>query len=148
MTTQIETYDQKRKQYRGGGLIGSVIFLIAWIGYVITRISCLKNDLLRTVILVVLILAVISQAYFAIRNVLLERRIKKDPVLREALNNELVQLNELKAWRVSFFSVIGFIVVSAVLSIFVQINDIMLVFLTALLIGFGTHNAAIYLLDR
>jgi hypothetical protein len=148
VTTQIETYDQKRKQYRGGGLIGSVFFLIAWIGYVITRISCLKNDLLRTVILVVLILAVIFQAYFAIRNVLLERRIKKDPVLREALNNELVQLNELKAWRVSFFSVIGFIVVSAVLSIFVQINDIMLVFLTALLIGFGTHNAAIYLLDR
>lgn len=148
MTTQIETYDQKRKQYRGGGLIGSVFFLIAWIGYVITRISCLKNDLLRTVILVVLILAVIFQAYFAIRNVLLERRIKKDPVLREALNNELVQLNELKAWRVSFFSVIGFIVVSAVLSIFVQINDIMLVFLTALLIGFGTHNAAIYLSDR
>ncbi len=148
MTTQIETYDQKRKQNRGGGLIGSVFFLIAWIGYVITRISCLKNDLLRTVILVVLILAVIFQAYFDIRNVLLERRIKKDPVLREALNNELVQLNELKAWRVSFFSVIGFIVVSAVLSIFVQINDIMLVFLTALLIGFGTHNAAIYLLDR
>jgi hypothetical protein len=68
--------------------------------------------------------------------------------LKDALNNELVQLNELKAWRASFFSVIGFIVVAAVLSIFMHINDIMLVFLTALLIGFGTHNTAVYLLDR
>ncbi|MFC1923132.1 hypothetical protein ACFLY4_07570 [Chloroflexota bacterium] len=148
MTTQIEIYDQKRKQYRGGGLIGSLIFLIAWIGYVVIRISCLNNDLLRTIILAVLILAVLFQAYFALMNVLLEREIKKDPQLKDALNNELVQLNELKAWRASFFSVIGFIVVAAVLSIFVQINDIMLVFLTALLIGFGTHNAAVYLFDR
>ena len=68
--------------------------------------------------------------------------------LKDALNNELVQLNELKAWRASFFALLGSIVVAAVLSIFVQINDIMLVFLTALLIGFGTHNTAIYLLDR
>lgn len=148
MTTQIELYDHKRKQYRGRGLIRSLIFLIAWIGYVVIRISCLNNDLLRTIILAVLILAVLFQAYFALMNVLLEREIKKDPQLKDALNNELVQLNELKAWRASFFSVIGFIVVAAVLSIFVQINDIMLVFLTALLIGFGTHNAAVYLLDR
>lgn len=148
MTTQIEMYDQKRKRNRGGGLIGSAIFLVAWIGYVITRISCLNNDLLRTIVLAVLILAVLFQAYFAIKNVLLEREIKKDPQLKDALNNELVQLNELKAWRASFFSVIGFIVVAAVLSIFMHINDIMLVFLTALLIGFGTHNTAVYLLDR
>jgi hypothetical protein len=141
-------YDQKRKRNRGGGLIGSAIFLVAWIGYVITRISCLNNDLLRTIVLAVLILAVLFQAYFAIKNVLLEREIKKDPQLKDALNNELVQLNELKAWRASFFSVIGFIVVAAVLSIFMHINDIMLVFLTALLIGFGTHNTAVYLLDR
>jgi len=141
-------YDQKRKRNRGGGLIGSAIFLVAWIGYVITRISCLNNDLLRTIVLAVLILVVLFQAYFAIKNVLLEREIKKDPQLKDALNNELVQLNELKAWRASFFSVIGFIVVAAVLSIFMHINDIMLVFLTALLIGFGTHNTAVYLLDR
>ena len=148
MTTKIEIYDQKRKRNRGGGLIGSAIFLIAWIGYVVIRISCPNNDLLRTIVLAVLILAVLFQAYFALKNVLLEREIKKDPQLKDALNNELVQLNELKAWRASFFSVIGFIVVAAVLSIFVQINDIMLVFLTAQLIGFGTHNTAVYLLDR
>jgi hypothetical protein len=148
VTTQIEIYDRRRKRYRGGGLIGSIIFLIAWMGYVILRLSCQTMDLLRTIVLVVLILSVVIQAYYALQARYLERQISKDPVLKEALNNELVQLNELKAWRASFFSVIGFIVVAAIASIFVQINDLMLIFLTALLIGFGTHNIAVYLLDR
>ena len=148
MTTQIEIFDQKRMRYRGGGLIGSIIFFIAWIGYVILRISGQNMVLLHTIVLAILILSVLFQAYFAIRNTLLERKIKKDPILNEALNNELVQQNELKAWRASFFSVIGFIVVAAVTSIFIQINDLMLIFLTVLLIGFGTHNIAVYLLDR
>ena len=148
MTTQIEIYDRRRKHYRGGGMIGSIVFFIAWIGYVTLRLSCLTMDLLRTIVLVILILAVVFQAYYALRANLLERQIRKDPVLKDALNNELVQLNELKAWRASFFSVIGFIVVAAIASIFVQINDLMLVFLTALLIGFGTHNIAVYRLDR
>ena len=70
--------------------------------------------------------------------------IKKDPSLKEALNNELVQHNELIAWRASCFSVIGFIAVAAVVANFVKINDLMLIFLTALLIGFGNHNAAFF----
>jgi hypothetical protein len=148
VTTQIEIYDRRRKRYRGGGLIGSIVFFIAWMGYVILRLSCQTMDLLHTIVLVILILSVIIQAYYALRANLLERQIRKDPVLKDALNNELVQLNELKAWRASFFSVIGFIVVAAIASIFVQINDLMLIFLTALLIGFGTHNIAVYLLDR
>jgi hypothetical protein len=148
MTTQIEIYDQKRKRFRGGSLIGSVIFFIAWIAYVITRISSQTVDLIRTIILAVLILSVIFQAYYALRANLLERQIRKDPFLKEALNNEYVQLNELKAWRASFFSIIGFIVLAAIASIFVQINDLMLLFLTSLLVGFGTHNIAVYVLDR
>jgi predicted XRE-type DNA-binding protein len=76
-----------------------------------------------------------------VRNISLVRKIKKDPSLKDPLNNELVQHNELIAWRASFFSVIGFIDVAAVVSIFVHINDLMLIFLAALLIGFGTHNA-------
>jgi hypothetical protein len=148
MTTQIEIYDRKRKQYRGGGLVGSIIFFIAWMGYVILRLSSQTVDLLRTIVLAILILAVLIQAYYALRVNLLEREIRKDPEMKEALNNELVQLNELKAWRASFFAVIGFIILTAITSFFVQINDLMLIFLTALLVGFGTHNAAVYYLDK
>jgi hypothetical protein len=148
MTTQIEIYDRKRKHYRGGGLVGSIIFFVAWIGYVILRLSSQTADILRTIVLTLLILAVLIQAYYALRVNLLEREIRKDPAMKEALNNELVQLNELKAWRASFFAVVGFIVLAAATSFFVQINDLMLIFLTALLIGFGAHNTAIYFLDK
>jgi hypothetical protein len=98
--------------------------------------------MLRTIILVILFLAVVFQAHYPLRVNSLEGQIRKDPFLKDALNNELVQLNELKAWCASLISMIGFIVVAAIASIFEQINDLMLIFLTALLIGFGTHNTA------
>lgn len=148
MTTQIEIYDQKRKYYRGGGLIGSIVFFIAWIGYVILRLSSSASEFARTLVLVILILSVIVQAYYALRVNLIEKDIRQDPKMKEALNNELVQLNDLKAWRASFFAVIGFIVLAAITSFFVQINDLMLIFLSALLVGFGTHNTAVYFLDK
>ena len=148
MTTQIEIFDQKRKHYRAGGLVGSAVFLIFWIGYVFLRLSGQTMDLLRTILLTILILAVIFQAYYAGRAMSLDWKIKKDPNLKEALNNELVQQQELKAWRASFFALIGFIILAAILSILLKIDDTMLIFLTALLVGFGTHNAVIYFLDR
>lgn len=148
MTSQIEKFDERRRKYRGGLILGSLIFFLAWIGYVIYRISEQELELLHKGLLAILIISVLFQAYFAIRYNLLEKKIREDPFLKEALHNELVRLNELKAWRASFFSVIGFIILAAVASIFVQINDLMLVFLTALLIGFGTHNVAVYLFDR
>jgi hypothetical protein len=148
VTTQIEIYDQKRKYYRGGGLIGSIVFFIAWIGYVILRLSSSASEFARTLVLVILILSVIVQAYYALRVNLIEKDIRQDPKMKEALNNELVQLNDLKAWRASFFAVIGFIVLAAITSFFVQINDLMLIFLSALLVGFGTHNTAVYFLDK
>jgi hypothetical protein len=148
MTTQIEAYDRSRKQYRGGLIFSSIVFFVAWIGYVVVRLSSRSMQVLHILVMVTLFASLIVQVYFAFRSTLLERRIKKDPQLKEALNNELVELNELKAWRASFFSVIGFAAVTALASFFVQINDIMLVVLTAFLVGFGTHNTVVHYLDR
>ena len=148
MTTQIEMFDQNRKSYRSGLLIGSIVFLVAWFGYIVVRISPQSLDLFRTFLLVLLVLSLVVQAYFALRTTLLERKIRQDEQLNEALNNELIQLNELKAWRAAFFAVLGFIVITGAFSFFVQIDDLMLVLLTALLVGFGAHNMAVFLLDR
>lgn len=148
MTTQIEIFDRDRKRYRSGLLIGSVIFLFAWFGYILGRITPQSMDLFRTVVFVVLIASLLVQAYFALRTTLLERRIRHDQQLIEALNIEMIQFNELKAWRAAFFAVLGFILITAVFSFFVQIDDLMLVLLTMLLVGFGAHNLAVVLLDR
>lgn len=148
MTTQIEIFDRDRKRYRTGLLVGSLVFLLAWFGYILVRVTPQPQELLHTIVLVVLIASLVVQAYFALRTTLLERNIRKDARLKEALNNELIQFNELKAWRVAFFAVVGFIVITAAFSFFVEINDLMLVLLTLLLVGFGAHNLAIYVLDR
>ena len=148
MTTQIEIFDQNRKRYRSGLLIGSIVFLLAWFGYIIVRIAAEPMVLMRTVVLVLLVASLVAQAYYALRTTLLERRIRQDAQLNEALNNELIQLNELRAWRAAFFSMLGFIILTAVFSFFVQIDDLMLVLLTLLLVGFGAHNLAVFLLDR
>jgi len=148
MTTQIELYDQERKRYRSGLLAGSIIFLIAWFGYILVRVSSQSMDLMYPIVMIVLVLSLVVQAYFALRITLLERQIRKDVEFNEALNNELIQYNELKAWRAAFFAVIGFTAITAAFSFFVEFNDLMLILLTLLLIGFGAHNLAVYLLYR
>ena len=148
MTTQIEIHDQDRKRYRSGLLIGSLIFLLAWFGYILVRILPQPVDLYITLVLVVLSISLVVQPYYALRTTLLERIIRQDAQLHEALNNELIQLNELKAWLAAFFAVLGFIVITGLFSFFDQIDDLMLVLLTMLLVGFGAHNLAVFLLDR
>jgi hypothetical protein len=148
MTTQIEIFDRDRKRYRSGLLAGSIIFLVAWFGYVLVRVSPGSPELFHTIVMVVLIVSLLIQAYYAVRTNLLERKVRRDAQLNAALNNELIQLNELKAWRAAFFAMLGFIILTAVFSFFVQIDDLMLVLLTLLLVGFGAHNLAVYLLDR
>lgn len=148
MTTQIEIFDQHRKRYRSGLLVGSIIFLVAWFGYVLVRVSPEPLELFHTIVMVVLVISLVIQAYYAVRTNLLERQIRKDAQLKAALNNELIQFNELKAWRAAFFAMLGFIILTAVFSFFVEIDDLMLVLLTLLLVGFGAHNLAVYLLDR
>lgn len=148
MTNQIEILDEKRRKFRGGHLVGFSVFFVAWIIRAVLKVVEIENDLAYTVLMVLLLLSVLFQAYFAIKGKAIEDEIKKEPFLKEALNNELIRLYELKAWRVAFFSVIGFIFLVAVASLFVEYNDIMLIFLTTFLVGFGAYNVAVYILDR
>lgn len=41
-----------------------------------------------------------------------------------------------------------FVILAAVASLFVHYRDPMLIFITTLLVGFGTYNTTVYLLDR
>lgn len=148
MTTNLEIVDHKRKTYRAGYILAFVVFFAAWITRSILKIFDLEMDLLESILMVVLILAVLVQAYFVLRDHLLKTQLRDDPSLKDALNDELVQLNELKAWRVAFFSIVGYIILAGVLSLFVMIDDPMLIYITALLIGFGAYNSAAFLMNR
>lgn len=148
MTTKIEFFDQKRKRNRGGFLVWSTIFFIAWFFRAGFKLLELENDLIYTILLVVLLVSIGFQVVFVLWDRRLDTEMKNDPLLREALNDELVQLNELRAWKVAFFALIGFILFAAIISMLIEINDLMLIYLTALLVGFGTRNMAVYFLNR
>lgn len=148
MTTLIEIMDQKRNKFRRGYIIWLVVFFIAWIARSILKIFELEMDLFEIILLVILIFSVAVQAFYALKDNLLNLKLRKDPALREAVNDELVQLNELKAWKTAFFSLIGYVVFVAILSLFITFNDPMLIYITALLIGFGSYNTAVYFLNR
>jgi hypothetical protein len=148
MTTRFEKLDQRRKKYRRGYLVWLAIFTIAWIMRAVLKIYELEMTLLESIILGILLLSVSIQAFYVFRDSTVKKEMRADPKLKEAMNDELVQLNELKAWRIAFFSLVGFIIIAALISFFVEIKDPMLIFITALLIGFGSYNTAVFMLNR
>lgn len=148
MTTKIERFDQQRGKNRQGFLVWSTIFFISWFIRSGLKIAEVENDTVFTVLLVVLIISLVLQVVYMFRDHRLDVEMKQDPRLKEAMNDERIQLNELRAWKVGFFALIGFIIFAAIVSLLIEINDMMLVYLTALLIGFGARNTAVYLLDR
>lgn len=139
--------DQKRKNYRKGYVIGFFVFLIIWITRSAMR-TLDYGDYLQDVLLGFLILTALVQAYFVGKEARLKDEFRNDKFISEALNDELVQLNELKAWRTAFFALIGYITLIAVLSFFVVFNDLMMLLITAILIGLGAYNTAVYFLNR
>ena len=147
MSSKIEMLDQKRKNYRKGYVIGFFVFLIIWITRSAMR-TLDYGDYLQDVLLGFLILTALFQAYFVGKEARLKDEFRNDKFISEALNDELVQLNELKAWRTAFFALIGYITLIAVLSFFVVFNDLMMLLITAILIGFGAYNTAVYFLNR
>jgi len=148
MTTKIEQLDQKRKLYRKNHLIWSLLFLAAWLVRSALKILGIGTDNGYLVLLVLLLLAVVFQIYYTLKDQGLKSEMRDEPQLKAALHDELAQLNELKAWRTAFFALMGFIIISAILSLVIQIDDTMYVFLTALLVGFGAYNTSVYLLNR
>lgn len=148
MSTQFETLNQQRNRYRAGYLVSLGIFLVAWFARAALRISGSGQPNLEHGLLAVLVLCVLVQAFFVIREILVKQAIKRDPVLRERLEDELVRLNELKAWRTAFLVLAGYLALVLVLLLFVRIGDLGLVVVTGLLIGLGSYYAASYWLNR
>jgi hypothetical protein len=148
MTNQIEMFDRKRKKYRGGSILGFIVFFIAWTVRALIKMLELNLGTLYKGSMIVTLLVIGVMAYFVARFLIVERKIRKDPILKEALYNELVRLNEFRAWRNGFFSMILFILIAAYLIVADLLKDPMILVGGAILVGFGSYNITVYLLDK
>jgi uncharacterized membrane protein YbhN (UPF0104 family) len=150
MSNQIEIYEQKRKRFRGGYILGDIVFLALFVARSVLKIAGTQAGTLWNALHVTLVISLIWLAYFSFRLVFVEREIRRDPLLNEALHNELDRLNELKSWRIAFFSLIILNLVAAFLfHIFsVPLKDPIILIIVSLLVGFGSFDTARYVLDR
>jgi hypothetical protein len=148
VSSNIESYDRKRKRLRSGRVLGLVAF---WMLFKIRSARVVAgwrpaNE--WTAMETALTLCVLVLAFFSFRLVFVERAIRRDPLLREALYNEMHRLNDLKAWRAALFCVMGLNAVMAFVAMAVPLRDPMILIVGNLLVGFGGFDVARYVLDR
>jgi hypothetical protein len=148
MTTKFELLNQKRNRYRGAYLVALAVFFITWIARSALRLSGGEDGMLGDALLILMYVCLGIQTFFVVKEVRLKMEMKQDPALREMMNDELVRLNELKAWRTAFFALIGYICLMVVLSLIIDFPDLGRVLVTGLLVGFGAYGASAYWLNR
>jgi hypothetical protein len=147
MKSDIETYDKKRRLYTLGiAVIAILILIITLIEFFLNASGARLEEIRYYTIPAYLIIFVCGIAV-SVGNSLLNRRIEKNPKLNEALNNELVMLNKLKAWKSAFFVLAGFVLFFGLLSSFFAIDGIYAA-LTSVVGGLITYNITFLILDR
>ena len=149
MSNKIETYDRKRKKSRGHFILSFGVFFIAFIAWSVLKIAGTPAGTLWTVRQIALGLGFIC-IFFGIRLALTERTIRKDPLLKEAIYNELDRLNELKSWKVAFYSLnILTLIAIYLFHIFdVPLKEPIILIITYWLVGYGSFELTRYFLDR
>jgi len=150
MSSTIEIYDRKRKEFRGGLLLGYLAFFVVFIARNALKIAGTQAGTLWTALHVIMALSLLWLLYFSIRLFKVQREIGRDPLLKEALNNELDRLNELKAWKIAFYSLIIFNLIAVYLFhiLAVPLKEPIILIVSNLLVGTGSFDLARYFLDR
>ena len=149
MSNKIETYDRKRKKSRGHFILSFGVFFIAFIAWSVLKIVGTQAETLWTIRQVSLGVAFLCIC-FGIRLALIERTIRKDPLLKEAIYNELDRLNELKAWKIAFYSqtILTLIAIYLFHILAIPLKEPIILIFTYWLVGYGSFYLACYLLDR
>jgi MFS family permease len=112
MAGQIEKMHRMRKNILRGVLIGSIIafgvFMYPTFFFIFRKVTPLWSYryLEGALILWLLVLLI-----FITRYLLYKKKLRKDPSLRAAVNDERVRLNWLKAYRFAFFTATGITIV-------------------------------------
>jgi Na+/melibiose symporter-like transporter len=83
--------------------------------------------------------------YSWFRRLRISRTIRKDPKLREALDNEMLAMLELRAWKPAFLAVAAAILFFSIASAILGANEPVLIAITSVVIGFGAQRVAFFL---
>ncbi|MEJ2598275.1 MAG: hypothetical protein P8Z00_08055 [Anaerolineales bacterium] len=144
MNSEIERLDQQRMRYLEWYLIGSIVFVILSVTRYFLRLGDLNAAPLGQAVLYGLFLSLLVLAVSALASTRLGRKINQDPVLKEALNNELVKALDVQSWKAAFFGAIGTTIFFALSWFFYPVCDPVMVALTAIVVGLGSYQGTFY----
>lgn len=145
MSSEIEIWEKRRVRYLEWFLVGFVIFMILSITRFFFRASGLNSKPIGVVVLAGLVLSVLILAASTMALAKMNSRFKEDPVLREALKNELVSYVELESWKAAYFGAIATTMFFAIAWFFYPVYDPVLVSITAIIAGAGSYILTFYI---
>ena len=148
MNPEIESLDKQRMRYMELTLIGIAAALILSVIRFFFRLRDLNAQPIGIAVLVALILSVLLMTLSTLGSARLGRKIRKDPALEEALNNELVQSLEVQSWRAAFLGAIATTVFFAITYFFYPVCDPVMVALTSIIAGLGAYQGTFYIKYR
>ena len=144
MDSDIERLDKKRMSFLALYLVGSVIFIILSVTRYFFRLRGLNTQPIGIAVLIGLLLSLLVLGISTIGSLLLGRKIKRDPLLKEALYNEMVRSLEVQSWRAAYFGAAATTVFFAVTWFFYPVCDPVMVSLTSIIAGLGAYQATFY----
>ena len=144
MSSSVERLDQRRMRLLEWYLVSFVVFLLLMLARFFFRAEGLNSQPIGIAVLAGLIVTAVVQAGSAVGQAWLARRIRREPSLEAALNNELIQSLETQSWRAAYFGAAGATVFFAIVSFFYPVCDPVMIALTTIITGFGAYQGTFY----
>ncbi len=148
MTNDIEIFDTKRRKFFRLYLVFLILFFVTWMTrFILLEIGALPA-LLNRILIGVLVAKLVVMSYAVLGLNTVREKARKDPVLREALDNELIRHYRTKSWKFAYFAVMICLAIFAVFDFISPIKDFIAVVLTALWAGIVGYLLAFYRMER
>jgi len=148
METEIERLDRLRLRYLGAYLsfsgVALVLFLVRFFFYAYG----LNGSPAGMAVLIGLFVTVPASGLCVLGQGLLWARIRKDPRLKEALDDELLRAIEAQAWKAAYVGSAATVLFFAIASSMVHVCDGVTIALTTILVGAIAQRAAFYVKYR
>jgi hypothetical protein len=148
MTENIEAIDRKRRTILRVYLIGAALFFASWLARFILRETGVLPSGLSLALAVLLMAGTGVLVYSFVGMLGIRKKMLSDPALKEILNDELVRLNTMKAFRYGFFAMMGGLAFFAVFNFISPVKDFFAAILTLFFVGAWGYMFAFCKLER
>jgi hypothetical protein len=146
--SELEVLDAKRMRHLELYIIGVGVFIALSITRYLFRLGGLNNQPIGIAVLIGMILSLAVISFSTFKSARFWNRVKHNPLLMNALNNELIQALQLKSWKAAYLGAVGITLFFALVGFIYPVSDPMLMALTSIIAGAGAYQATFYFLYR